>query len=79
MTRLRARVHEGRLKLDAVVDLPENTEVELVAVPIDQGDDLDDDDRGRLHAALDEADAQFDRGEGIPAARVLAELRALHH
>ena len=36
--------------LNEPVDLPEDTVVELV--PADQGDDLDDKDRARLHAAL---------------------------
>lgn len=73
---MRAVVHRGRLKLDAVVDFPENTEVDLIAVPVDPGDELDDDDRRRLHEAIEESDAEFARGEGIPADRVLAELRA---
>jgi hypothetical protein len=42
-------VKAGRLVLDEPVDLPEGTVVELL--PIAQGDDLDDEDRTRLHAA----------------------------
>jgi len=45
-------------------------------VPVDQGDDLDDDDRARLHAALDRSQRDFLAGRGIPAEQVLAELRA---
>jgi hypothetical protein len=78
MVRMRALVRNGRLKLDAAVDLPENTAVDVIAVPVDVGDDLDGDDRTALHAAIDEADAELDRGQGIPGAQVLAELRALH-
>jgi hypothetical protein len=48
MVPLRARVKNGRLVLDEPTALPEGTEVEL-ALP----DELDDDERARLHAALD--------------------------
>ena len=41
------------------------------------GDELDQDDRERLHMALDAADASFRRGEGVPIEVVLAELDAI--
>jgi hypothetical protein len=47
------------------VDLPEGTVVDLM--PVDDGDDLDDDDRSRLHAALDRSQKDFLAGRGIPA------------
>ena len=71
---LRATVRDGRLVLDEPVDLPEGTVVDLV--PADQGDDLDDEDRARLHVALDRSQADFLAGRGIPAEEVMAELRA---
>jgi hypothetical protein len=71
---LRATVKDGHLVLDEPVDLPEGTVVDLM--PIDQGDDLDDEDRARLHAALDRSQRDFLAGKGIPAQEVLAELRA---
>jgi hypothetical protein len=71
---LRATVKAGRLVLDEPVDLPEGTVVELMAV--DQGDDLEDEDRARLHAALDRSQQDFQSGRGISADEVLAELRA---
>ena len=43
---------------------------------VNDGDDLDDDDRARLHAALDRSQKDFLAGRGIPAEEVLAELRA---
>jgi hypothetical protein len=43
----------------------------------DDGDDLDEADRERLHAALDAADASFQRGDGVPIEVVLAKLDAL--
>jgi hypothetical protein len=49
MLTLRARVKNGRLVVDEPTDLPEGAEVELAAIE----EDLDDDDRARLHAALD--------------------------
>ena len=35
-----------------------------------------DDDRARLHAAIEQAQDELDRGEGIPAAEFLADLRS---
>ena len=56
------------------VDLPEGTVVDLM--PVDEGDDLDEEDRARLHAALDRSQRDFLAGRGIPAEEVLAGLRA---
>lgn len=69
---LKARVRGGRLVLDEPVDLPEGTEVELV--PARDVDDLEDEDRARLHAALDRGLAQVQAGEGIPADEALCKL-----
>ena len=71
---LTARVRGGRLVLDEPVDLPEGTEVELM--PVDDGDDLDAADRARLHAAIERSAEDFRQDRAIPAADVLAGLRA---
>ncbi len=71
MLTVRARVKNGRLVLDEPTDLPEGAEVELEAV----ADELDEDDRERLHAALDEADDELRAGKGIPGHVVIAALR----
>jgi len=76
MVKLRATVHDGHLRVDEPVDLPENTEVDLVVVPVDRGDDMDEEERRALDEALDEADAGDPR-EDIPAEVVLAEVRAI--
>ncbi len=39
-------------------------------------DSLDREERDRLESALAEADAELDRGEGIPAEQFLADLQA---
>lgn len=70
---MRARVRNGRLVLDEPTDLPEGTEVELAVV--DEGDDLDDEERARLHAALDRADEQLKAGCFVPGEDVIARLR----
>ena len=70
---VRARVRNGRLVLDEPTDLPEGTEVELAVV--DDGDALDDQDRARLHAALDRADEQLKAGRFVPGERMIARLR----
>ena len=70
---LRGHIENGRIVVDERVDLPEGAEVRLSLV--DEADELDDEDRARLHAALDQAQSEIDRGEGIPASEVIAELR----
>ncbi len=69
---LRARVRNGRLVLDEPTDLPDGSEVDLAVV---DADDLDDEDRARLHTALDRADEELRAGKGIPGEQVIAELR----
>src|SRR5260370_9225957 len=71
MLTVRARVKNGRLVLDEPTDLPEGSEVELEAV----GDDLDQEDRALMHAALDAADDELRPGKGIPGDQIPAPLR----
>ena len=74
MVTLKARVHEGRLKLDEPYDAPEGTEVDLAVV--DEGDTLDEGERARLHEALNLGHDQIARGEVVPADEVSRRLRA---
>ena len=73
---IRGQVRGGRLLVDEPIDLPDGCEVALAMV--EDGDDLDDDDRARLHDAIRAGQAEMDRGEGIPAGEVVAMLRAKH-
>lgn len=68
---VRAHVKNGRLILDEPTDLPEGAEIELAVIH----DELDDEDRARLHAALDAADAELRAGMGIPGEEIIAGLR----
>jgi hypothetical protein len=70
-------VRGGHLIVEETVDLPEGAEVDLTVV--DPGDDLDDAERERLHAALLEAQSELDAGRGVSAAETLAKLRGLRH
>jgi hypothetical protein len=70
---LRGHIENGRIVVDEDVDLPDGTEVKLTLA--DDTDDLDDEDRARLHAALGLAQDEIDGGEGVPARDVIAELR----
>ena len=73
MQQLKARVHNGRLKLDEPTDLPEGTEVPLEIA--DDWDDLDDEERALLHREI--ASSIAERKAGAPtfdAQEVLAEL-----
>ena len=69
---LRAQVRGGRLVLDEPTELPEGSEVELMLA--DDGDDLDEEDRARLHASLWRSAEQFSAGRGIDADEALARL-----
>lgn len=70
---VRGRVRGGRLQVDEPVDLPDDTEVEL-AILIDEGDDLDAEDRALLNEALHASKAELARGEAVPFDEVLAEI-----
>jgi hypothetical protein len=74
MSAVRATVQHGRIKIDESTDLPEGTTVQLYIV--DQGDDLDDEERQALDAALEDAARSVARGETIPAEDVLRALDA---
>ncbi len=73
MQQLKARVHNGRLKLDEPTDLPEGTEVPLEIAP--EWDDLDDEDRALLHREIADSIAERKAGAAtFDAQEVLAEL-----
>ena len=71
---LRARVHNGRLKLDEPTDLPEGTELRLVVA--DEGDEFDDEERAALHQALARGSADIAAGRTVDATEFLATLDA---
>jgi hypothetical protein len=73
MHALKTRVENGRIKLDEPTNLPDGAEVELVIVG---GDELDDEERARLHASLDRALDDEDAGRVVDADEFLAEVRA---
>ena len=74
MTPLKAHVRDGRLVVDEPTDLPEGAEVKLL--PVDGWDDLDDEDRLRLHEALEASENDVAEGRVRAAEDVLAELLA---
>jgi hypothetical protein len=79
MHALKARVENGRIKLDEPTDLPEGKLVELV--PLDEvflngGDDLDDTERAALHRELDASVADAKAGDLEDFDAVLTALRS---
>lgn len=74
MSTVVATVHHGRIGLDEPTDLPEGTVVQLYIV--DEGDDLDDAERGALDDALEAAATSVAGGEKIPADDVMRWLDA---
>ncbi|MBL8942973.1 MAG: hypothetical protein JNK45_07495 [Myxococcales bacterium] len=74
----RARVFNGRLTLDEPSDLPDGTEVDVFVLAdgeLHDDDELDADDRARLHEAILASREEIRLGLGIPAAQILDELR----
>jgi hypothetical protein len=71
---LRARVQNGRIVLDEPTDLPDGTVLELV--PGVELDDLADDDREKLHAAIRRGLEQGRAGEARPIDEALADIRS---
>jgi hypothetical protein len=70
MRALKAHVRGGRLVLDEPTDLPDGTEVELVAVD----DEFDPEERARLDAALERSRAQARAGQLIDGDTVIGNL-----
>jgi hypothetical protein len=61
---------------DALKLPPEDraTVIEELVRSLDEGDDLDDEDRARLHAAIARSEEQFQAGQGIPIETALERL-----
>lgn len=74
MSALKARVENGRIKLDEPTDLPDGMVVPLEIA--DEWDDLDDEERAALHESLRESVEQMKAGQTIDIEQALAELRA---
>ncbi len=70
---LRTRVQNGRITLDEPTDLPDGTVLELV--PGVELDDLDDEDRKKLHAAIRRGIEQGRDGRARPVDEALADIR----
>jgi hypothetical protein len=62
--------------LDEPSSLPEGTEVELI--PADDIEELDAEERARLHGFLAASIRKHAPGTGVPADEVLARLQAKH-
>ena len=73
MSPLRARVEKGRLILDEPTTLPDGTVIDLVAD--DEADNLTDEERRALHAALSASWTSAEAGHLRPASHILDELR----
>ncbi len=74
MSAIRARVQNGRLLVDAPTSLPEGTVLDLVVD--DEGDELGEDERAALDAAISHALTAANAGHVRSADEVLKALRA---
>lgn len=73
MSPLKARVTNGQLVLDDPhTNLPEGTELELMVVD----DEFDPEERARLVQAIEESEADIERGDYVDGFALVAELRA---
>jgi hypothetical protein len=73
---IKAKVRDGRLVVDEATDLPEGTEVELVAVMEHGEDALRSSDREALHRSLGRAAEDIAQGRLIDGDEVLERLKA---
>jgi len=74
MEPLKAVVKGGRIVVDEPTELPEGTE--LVLAVVDEGDDMDDAERGRLHESLRRSIAQARAGQLVDGDEVIGKLLA---
>ena len=74
MLALKARVHNGRITMDEPTDLPDGTILDVVTM--DPRDELDDQERAELHAAIEDGLSDLRAGRGIDGDVLLAELQA---
>jgi hypothetical protein len=70
---LKAQVRNGRLVLNEPTTLPEGTELLLEVVV--SADDVREQNRAALHAALDEAEAEIEAGQVVSESEMWASLR----
>lgn len=75
MRAFKAHVENGRIVVDEPTDLPDGTELYLL--PLREGDELDDDERAALHAAIVEAEGELDAGQVVSEEELWARLRAI--
>lgn len=74
MLAFKGRVQGGRIVLDEPTNLPEGAEVRLLAV---DSDDLDEQDRKELRAAIEAGERELDLGRGVVEDELWARLRAI--
>ena len=75
MPPLKAHVKNGRVVLDEPIELPENTELEVGSLQVvDTGDGLDEEERERLHRALDAAIESVQAGRTVDGNAVIRRL-----
>ena len=71
---LKAVVRNGRLQLDYPADLPEGTEIDLVAA--DEVGAFSESELARINAAIDTATASIEAGQGVDGFDLIRKLRA---
>lgn len=70
---LRATVRNGRLIVDTPTELPDGTVLDLVID--DEGDELDEEERTALNAAISKSWRQAQEGQSQPVETILQRIR----
>jgi hypothetical protein len=80
MQPLKAHFQNGQVVLDEPTDMPNGTELYVVAAAqlkgVDVGDDLDDEERAALHESIREGIEDMEAGRTIDAKTAIAQLRS---
>lgn len=75
MRAIRAHVENGRIVVDEPTDLPDGTEMYLL--PIQDADELNDEERAALHAAIEEGEKELDAGHVVTEEELWTRLRTI--
>lgn len=68
------RPRAGATQMDYPADLPEGTEIDLVAA--DEASTFRDSELSRINAAIDASTASIDAGHGVDGVELVKELRS---
>ena len=75
MSKVKAVVQNGRAIIEQLEGYPNGTVLEFELLDHEDEDELDEEERAKLHASIDRGRAQAQAGQTRPAEELLARLR----